>query len=242
MSFAQPLATVIDLGPASSVFSDYHKEFLSLLSSSRASISAAKSVSDSSSSASASALDDADRDLGEATDLLKSMELEAQSAPSDTRAALRSHVAAARDGVARLKQELRGARIALAQRRDESNRAELLGGYGAGDAEDRSRMTDSTQQLEKGSEVIRGSRRHIAETEAVGASILEDLQSQRNTIVRARQNLGGVDTGLEQSGSILSTMQRRAIMNKIIVYVVLAIVGVACLGIVYARLFHPRSP
>lgn len=241
MSFAEPQATVIDFGPESSVFSDYYKEFNTLLASSSESISTAKAVSETSASASNSALNEADRDIGEASDLLKSMELEAQSAPSESRISLRSHVAKAREEVSRMKQELRAARIALAQRKEESNRNELLGGYSGGDTEDRTRMTDTTQKLEKGSEIITGSRRHIAETEAIGASILEDLQNQRNTILRARQNLGGVDGGLEQSGSIISTMQRRAVMNRIIVYVVLAIILVACVAIVFVRVFHPGS-
>ncbi|CDF39219.1 Putative Vesicle transport v-SNARE [Chondrus crispus] len=241
MSFAKPEATIIDLGPASSVFSDYHKEFTSLLASSAESISTAKSVSESSPADSNSALNEADRDIGEASDLLKSMELEAQAAPSDSRISLRSHVAKARDEVSRMRQELRAARIALAQRKEELNRDELLGGYSHSDAEDRSRMTDTTERLEKGSEIITGSRRNIAETEAIGASILEDLQNQRNTIMRARQNLGGVDGGLEQSGSIISTMQRRAIMNKIIVYIILAIIAVACVAIVFVRVFHAKG-
>lgn len=239
MSFAQPFATVLDLDPAPGAFSEYHKEFASLLSASTASIAAARSVTDPSPDAAAAALDDADRDLGEAVDLLKSMELEAQAQEGDTRIVLRKHVVAGREALSGVRNELRVARIGVAQRRDDTNRADLFNGSASADPPHHiAQLAGTTDQLAKGSELITDSRRHIAESEFVGAAILEDLQSQRNTIARARQNLGGVGSGLEESNAILSTMRRRALMNKIIVYAVLAGIGFACIGIIYIRVFH----
>lgn len=240
MSFSHSNAMVLDLDPAPAAFSEYHKELMSVLSAASTSISAARTSADPSPDAAATALDDADRDLGEASDLLKSMELETQAYSGQTRATLRKQVATNREAVSRLKNELRAARISVAQQRDDSNRAQLFGGPAGAESQERAQFATTTEQLEKSSELITDSRRHVAETESVGASILEDLQSHRNTIVRARQSLSGVGTGLDQSNSILSTMHRRALVNKIIVYVVLAVISIACLGIIYARVFHPK--
>jgi len=243
MSFANP-NTIIDIPDATDAFSDYYAEFSSLISSSNRAISTATSSSALPPTEDAASLDDADRCLQEASDLLKAMELEAQAHDPSKRDSLRVHVANCRSDVIRVKKELRAARITVAQRRSDSNRASLFGDGNSdlesGSLDQRAHMLDTTQKLERGSEMILESRRNIAETESIGASILEDLQSQRNTISRARDNLGNVDTGIDQSNSLISTMHRRAMMNKIIVYVVLAIVGMACLGIIYARIFHPR--
>lgn len=216
-----------------SVFAEYHREFTSFLSATTNKISEAQTQAPDTATIS---LNNADESLQEASSLVKSMELESQSQNSQTRSALQPHISACRDAVSTARTSLRLGRIALAQRKDDSNRESLLG-----DDEERFKLLDTTRDLERGSERILDSRRHIAETESVGASILQDLQDQRMTIQRARQSVGNVDTGLDQSTSIISTMHRRAVINKIIIYVVLGGIAVACLGVVYVRLFNSQG-
>lgn len=213
-------------------FTEYRREFESLISIVNQNLTSAKSASDTSST---SLLDEADANLQEAIGVLKSMELESQTLDAATRSAHRSTLTSARAAVTAARADVRNARVQIASKRADQNRGDLLG------TDERLRMHDTTQDLEAGTALINDSHRHIAETEAVGAGILADLQSQRSTITRARQHIVTVDSGLEESGSIIGTMHRRAIMNRIIIYMVLAGVGVACFGIIYARVFHGRS-
>lgn len=219
------------------VFAEYDAEFTTLLRSSSRAIASSASAS-----APAGALDRADRELFEAAALLQSMELEAAAGDAS---ALREAVQTRRDDVARVRKDLRAARIAVAKGRDEATRSALFAGVNddveAGSLEHRARLLNDSEKLERGSELILDSRRNIAQTESVSVQIMEDLQAQRGTILRARQNLSGVDSGLDQSTSILSAMNRRALMNKMIIYAVLAIIGMLCLGILYARVFHSRD-
>lgn len=228
MAFVQSTAY-----PLESTFSEYHREFLFALKKCQQAI---ESSSQQEPAQAAQLLSNADSDITEAADLLKSLELESQSQDLKTRNGLRPYVTEGRNALSDARKALRAARVSVSQRKDHEKRDQLLQ---PGDV--RIDMADGTSQLEKSGEILSNSRRHIAETELIGASILEDLQSQRNTIIRARQNLGNVSTGLEQSNSILNTMHRRAVVNRILVYVVFAAIAISCVAVIYMRLFHGHS-
>nr|XP_027222864.1 vesicle transport through interaction with t-SNAREs homolog 1A-like [Penaeus vannamei] len=76
------------------------------------------------------------------------------------------------------------------------------------------------------------------ETEHIGAQILNDLHSQRQTISRARERLRETDTDLDQSSRVLNTMLRRVLQNRFIliaVFVVLFIVIVIAIYVSFTR-------
>lgn len=51
----------------------------------------------------------------------------------------------------------------------------------------------------------------------------------------------GVDDGLTQSRGLLATMSRTALVNRLALYAVAAIIGLVLLFIVYMRLFGGRG-
>jgi vesicle transport through interaction with t-SNAREs 1 len=233
----------------SALLADYDRELAERLAAASRSISAGQVASCPPPEAVA-ALDAADRDLREAADLLTSMALEAAGQGG----APRARVDARKAETARARAELRAARVALAAARGDRDRAELLdgaavrldleaGGMGAEDSDDpRAKLLAETRRLHEGSsERILESRRNIAQTESIGASILQDLQNQRATILRARDNLGGVDEGLNQSSTIISTMNRRALLNKLILYAVGLFFALIILWMVGRKLFVPHE-
>lgn len=230
MSFSQSTSVLIDLSPT---FSDYHSDFTTHISSARALLQSPTSTP--------SSLDSVDRSLQEATDVLSSLELEMQSSPPSVRPQLATHLTSARNDLHKLKTQLREARIAIAGA-GERDREMLFSGIGGHrETQQRADTVDVVSTLEKGGNIIQNSRRLMAETEMIGVGILEDLHNQRQTIIRARDNVRGVGEGLEESSGVLGTMQRRAIVNRIMIWIVLAGIGVACLGVLYARIFHARD-
>lgn len=233
MSFSHPNATTIDLSPSlPSPLSDYYTDFTSHITSARTSLSAPNPT--------ASHLNTADHHLQEASDLLKSLDLESRTTSPELKRTLQPLLSNARSTLQTLRTDLRSARVNLAENGTLVDQRERLL-QGAEEGGRRKDVLDVTGRLEEGGEMIQSSRRLIAETEVVGAGILEDLQNQRNTILRARESVTGVSSGLEQSSSVLGTMHRRAIMNRIIVWVVLGGIAFVCLGVLYARLFHARG-
>lgn len=66
--------------------------------------------------------------------------------------------------------------------------------------------------------------------------MLGDLQRQRETILHSRDALAGVDEGISRSRAILSTMSRRIIQNKLIMWGIVALLLGAIGLIVWAKL------
>lgn len=60
----------------------------------------------------------------------------------------------------------------------------------------------------------------------LGVQILSDLQRQRETILHSRDTLQGVDVNISKSRQILSTMSRRILQNKLIMWgIILLLLG-----------------
>lgn len=66
-------------------------------------------------------------------------------------------------------------------------------------------------------------------------TILQDLARQRETIVHARDTLHGADDNIGKARRILSTMSRRVMTNKIIMFGVIAFLLAGILLIIYVK-------
>lgn len=87
-------------------------------------------------------------------------------------------------------------------------------------------LENSDKQLDTG-------RRLLLETENIGASVLSDLHSQRETIERSRTRLRDVESGLGQSHAIIGNMIFRARQNILLLYVIGGILVIAVLIVIY---------
>jgi vesicle transport through interaction with t-SNAREs protein 1 len=66
-------------------------------------------------------------------------------------------------------------------------------------------------------------------------TILGDLARQRETIVHARDTLHGADDNIGKARRILSTMSRRVMTNKIIMFGIIVFLLGGILLIIYAK-------
>eukprot|EP00172_Hildenbrandia_rubra_P001251 Plantae.Rhodophyta-Hildenbrandia_rubra.ctg1799.p2 GENE.Plantae.Rhodophyta-Hildenbrandia_rubra.ctg1799~~Plantae.Rhodophyta-Hildenbrandia_rubra.ctg1799.p2 ORF type:complete len:230 (+),score=63.27 Plantae.Rhodophyta-Hildenbrandia_rubra.ctg1799:32-721(+) len=175
-------------------------------------------------------LQNAKKKLSEAGDVLEAMEIEAGEMVNSKKII---------EWINSLKTDLKRARDKV-----QGSERQLLFGEKAqnqDNLDEQTRLVDTTRKLEEGSQRIMESRRRVAETENVGANILQDLQNQRETILKARQGLGGVDDGLSQSDRVLRSMSRRAFVNKIAVYAIFAIIVLIVLMIIFHRIFGGKG-
>ncbi|KAJ1997553.1 Vesicle transport V-snare protein, partial [Coemansia thaxteri] len=95
----------------------------------------------------------------------------------------------------------------------------------------RTRLLSGNERLAKGSQRLQQSHRIAIETEAVGASILNDLRTQREQIVNTRETLMQADSHIDLSHRTLRTMARRSMTNKMIV-TGLIVIGVSLVVLV----------
>ena len=92
------------------------------------------------------------------------------------------------------------------------------------------RLHDSTQKLSH-------AHRTILETEQIGESILGDLRSQRETIMHSTGTLQRANESLARSGRTLSAIGRRALANRMIMWLLIFLLGGAVLLLLYLQLF-----
>ncbi|TYJ05638.1 hypothetical protein E1A91_A12G176700v1 [Gossypium mustelinum] len=105
-------------------------------------------------------------------------------------------------------------------------------------AEQRDRLSMSVERLNQSSERIKESRRTVLETEELGISILEDLHQQRQTLLHAHNKLYDVDSAIDKSKKVLTTMSRRITKNKWIVISIIVALVLAIILILYYKISH----
>ncbi|XP_057514856.1 vesicle transport v-SNARE 13-like [Actinidia eriantha] len=177
--------------------------------------------------------------LDDAEALIRKMDLEARSLPSNAKAMLLGKLREYKTDLNNLKSEVK--RITSANA-NQSARDELLGS-GMADAmmvssDQRGRLLMSTERLNQSSERVKESRRTMLETEELGVSILQDLHQQRQSLLHAHNTLHGVDDNIGRSKKILTNMSRRMNQNKLIIGSIIAVLVVAIILILYFKLAH----
>ncbi|XP_041468119.1 vesicle transport through interaction with t-SNAREs homolog 1B-like [Lytechinus variegatus] len=173
--------------------------------------------------------------LRETEDLLlmvTGLENEARPAPGSFRTQLMGKVRSYRREVERLQRD--------AQRfsGQASGRDELLSGglysaksdFEAHQDTQKNRVIGGIESLNRASQSLDRTQRIAAETDEIGVGILDELDGQKEQLIRTRERVEDIDDGLSKSRRILNSMARRVITNKLIlsgiILVELAILGV----------------
>lgn len=174
-------------------------------------------------------------DMREADSVIKRMDMEARSLPADRARGLTSKVKEYKADIASLREQLKQA--AATAGASDAARAELgLGGdYYSTSAGQRDRMLQSTERLQKTSERLQLGKQQLAETEELGVTILGDLARQRETIIHARDTLHGADDNISKARRLLSTMSKRVMANKIIMFGISVFLLLGIILIIYYR-------
>lgn len=167
--------------------------------------------------------------MEEAMELLEQMDIEIHEMPVKDRDRFVTRVKSYRAELSKLEKDLRRARAVFSD--DVHLREELMGVDNSHQTEDqRARLLDSTERLERGSHRLDVGYKTCLETEQMGAQMLEDLHSQRATLQHARDRLRGTNEAIGKSSRVLSSMIRRAIQNRVIlivlVLVILLVIGI----------------
>eukprot|EP00116_Pleurobrachia_bachei_P009509 sb/3469771/ len=165
--------------------------------------------------------------LEEARDLIDQIEVESHSAGGEQRRQIASNVANYRRDYETHVKNLRKARMTyrdvsgseLTYAEDhEQQRSDLLGN------EHKNTMVNNSERLERSSRRLEDGYRMALETEEIGQNVLNNLAQDREKINSARNRLNNVDSSLTQSSRLLNNMYRRVIQNKVLMFVIGAII------------------
>ncbi|KAL1525600.1 hypothetical protein AB1Y20_020454 [Prymnesium parvum] len=168
----------------------------------------------------------AERAVEAAKDVVQLMELEGRSLPATSRTRLQAQLRAFRSEVNDLKALIRELR-STKQPSSDCIREELFashGGCSQGEASERARMLQTNERLASGTERLKDVSAVTMDMENTANSILGDLASQRETLLRARGTLRFASDGLDRSDKILRSMARRAMTNKLVLWVVIGMI------------------
>lgn len=146
----------------------------------------------------------------EAKELLEQMELEVKDLTTD-RQKYKTRVKSYQVELTKLETDVRRAKLGI-----DSSRDELLGDDTHDSEDQRKRLLDNTEMLDRTTRRIDHGYKVTLETEQIGAQVIEDLTNQRETIQRSRGRLGEMNSNLGKSSRLLSGMMRRIIQNRLL--------------------------
>ncbi|XP_035669869.1 vesicle transport through interaction with t-SNAREs homolog 1A-like isoform X3 [Branchiostoma floridae] len=147
-----------------------------------------------------------EKQMEEAKELLEQMDLEVRDIPSKERQKYATRLKSYKTELGKLEKDFKKAKL----HGGAGSREELLGPDDPSHSEDqRTRLLDNTERLERSGRKLEAGYRMAVETEQVGADILENLHQDREKIQRSRDRLRETDSDLGKSSRILSAMMRR---------------------------------
>ena len=179
-----------------------------------------------------------------ADEIVQSMELEARSMSGESKQQLVAQAKDYKTEISALRRRLKAAHSS--SRAEEAARNELLSGTDPAlrmEADNqRSRLMATTDSLNRGTDKLRGAIATALETEERGQSILSELSTQRATIASARGRLQVASAGLDRSRKLLKGMSRRALKNKILMYVIIVTLTLMISFIIYFNWMYTPAP
>ncbi|KNC83836.1 hypothetical protein, variant [Sphaeroforma arctica JP610] len=165
------------------------------------------------------------------------MELEAREYSQPQRGQLLQRVETYRQDAQVIKKELRKAAVAYT----EHLRDELVGDAGGYDNEDmtgsdsRQLLLRDTERIQQTSRNLQSAQRQALEIEQVGIGIMDNLNSQRETINHARTTLDETDSNLKRSMRVANAMARRIVQNKVLMYLIIGSILALIALIIYLK-------
>ncbi|XP_072032221.1 vesicle transport through interaction with t-SNAREs homolog 1B-like [Amphiura filiformis] len=181
-----------------------------------------------------------ERGIEEASQVLQEMEAQAKPAPGSYRTQMIARIRNHRRDLDKLFRDLK--------RTGSGSRDELFGGgFYTSNAVDnqinamqnaqRSRLLQGTDSLNRASDSIDRTHRIAAETDEIGVGIIDELDSQKEQLLSARDKLEDMDSNIGKSRRILKSMGRRVVTDKMILTAVILIELGILGGVIYWKFF-----
>jgi len=183
-------------------------------------------------------LERVDKNFEDATELFEQMELEIRELPSpEERSRQLNHMQSFKAELKRLEREysLTKRRVQRHEDRsklldDEELDTSHLDSDMSHNAKDR--LIENTETMERSSRKLDQGRNLLEETQSVGASVLSDLENQRETLMRSRNRLRDTDDDLGTGSRVLSVMIMKVQRSRIVMAgVALAIIVIILVSI-----------
>lgn len=174
--------------------------------------------------------------LSQGMDLVKQMEIEVRSSQGG---------GTMKEKVGEYKRALKRFQGDFATQKNRLNRSTLMSGADGPalgkSAEQRQRLLDTNDKLERQNEAILNAQRTVAETEEVGIEITEQLARNREQIQSSRDRLGEFTGITDSARRMISSMQRRSMQSKFFIAFVMVVVLVVIIVAIWYGVNHRKK-
>ncbi|XP_073978842.1 vesicle transport through interaction with t-SNAREs 1a isoform X1 [Rhodnius prolixus] len=183
-------------------------------------------------------LQELDKQIEELKELLEQMDLEVRDVEATVRPKLKTRIDSYRAELTRLEHEFK-IKNSTNSNDGYMSQGELFGELSLRE-EQKQRLLDSSERIERTNNKLVESYSILLETEDVGNNILRDLHSQKETIQNSRARLREVDTDLSRSSRILGAMMARSRQHKVVIAAVGVILVIVIAFSIYYSIIRTR--
>jgi len=198
------------------LFEGYERDFLQLSSSIATKINA---LSKTTGDKKKLAVNEVEKDLGQAEKLLQSMETCHRTYPSSKQGNRTNKLKQCDSELSRLKQELQKAVFSQPSYSQDSF-IEMEDWQGKNDNQ-RTQVLSGISRLAETHERLQHAARTASHASQLHDATIIELQSQEETLLSARNELDKIETNVQKSKRIIGGMTRRAMTNKIVLIIVI---------------------
>jgi len=171
-------------------------------------------------------LNQLERELDEADEIVSQMDVEIRSLATSTRIQLQPRIKQYKSELDGLKKKLKTTYNDVTEERrqllgEDSNRDNI--DIEIDELDNRSKLQKNTEKLINSSKRLQNAHRMALEAEQTGASTLNSLYGQRQQLEHAQDTLRSANSFLDTSTRLLKDMQRRIRTNKLMAYLIILI-------------------
>jgi vesicle transport through interaction with t-SNAREs protein 1 len=220
-----------------SPFERYDAEFLSLMEQVKSRLRNVSTTSTSGGSTTDADMKYTQGLLSQCDDLLKQMQVEARSGDNgSTRQEWLQKVRVCKAQLANLRDDFQTVKSQVDREAlllSSNIEGDATGGY-TNSNKQRERLLQTNSQLRKQNETLERAQRVMVETEEVAMEITTELGRNREKIATAHQRVRDVSGLTNQARRIVQSMSKREVQQKLLMYLVAALLVIAVIVILYA--------
>lgn len=165
------------------------------------------------------------------------MGLEIQDVDSTTKASFTSRLNCYQAELKRLTQEFQNAKSETQVQMYDSSDFDELTTSGI-TSEQQRRLLDNSERIERTGNRLAEGYKTALETERIGATVLQDLSSQRETLQKSRSRLREANEDLRQSSRIMNSMIMRSLRERAVLFGVITIFVIVVISTFYYAISH----
>lgn len=182
-------------------------------------------------------LREVEREVDEADSMLNEMHAETEYAPISYRQQINHRIKQYRSDLDKANNKLNHLKNNSTRKELFAQKTQVTGNmFEPADFAGRSRVLQINETLENTSRGIERTHQIAAETDAVGITVVNELDTQRESLLRTKDRLVATDANMSQSRKILRSMYRRVITDKLILIIII-IIELGILGaLIYVKI------